>query len=126
MVGWTNRLTSYFPIKSNQPFNSAFLPSFVQDASTFLPYNGDVKVEDAFKVIEEYQEKVTAVRATQVNLEPGTLDSFIDSKENVIAGDNVSLHVRSAEEICQRTGGIRRTRVNTLEPLLQRWDIPRI
>ncbi|CAB1114177.1 unnamed protein product [Ectocarpus sp. CCAP 1310/34] len=36
-----------------------------QDASTFLPYGGDVKPEDAFKIIEEYKVKVEAVRATQ-------------------------------------------------------------
>lgn len=38
----------------------------MQDASTFLPYGGDVKVEDAFKIIEEYKSKVETVRATQV------------------------------------------------------------
>ena len=40
--------------------------STVQDALACLPYDGEVKVEDAFKVIEEYKEKVEAVRATQV------------------------------------------------------------
>lgn len=83
-----------------------------------------MKVEDAFKIIEEYQEKVTAVRATQVNLVP--LDSFIDSKENRFAAVDVSLHVRSAEEICQRKAGIRRTSIHPLEPSVQRRDIPRI
>lgn len=38
----------------------------LQEASTFLPYGGDVKVEDAFKIIEEYKVKVDAVRTTQV------------------------------------------------------------
>lgn len=48
-----------------------FFPT-AQDASAFLPYDGDVKVEDAFRVIEEYKEKVEAVRATQVRLSPLT------------------------------------------------------
>lgn len=37
-----------------------------QDASTFLPYNGDIKPEKAFEIIEEYKAKVEAVRTTQV------------------------------------------------------------
>lgn len=37
-----------------------------QDASTHLPYSGDLKPEKAFEIIEEYKAKVEAVRATQV------------------------------------------------------------
>ena len=37
-----------------------------QDASTYLPYSGDMKPEKAFKIIEEYKTKVEAVRTTQV------------------------------------------------------------
>lgn len=37
-----------------------------QDASTYLPYGGDVKPEKAFEIIEEYKAKVAAVRTTQV------------------------------------------------------------
>lgn len=40
-----------------------------QDASTFLPYGGDVKPEEAFKIIEEYKVKAEAVRATQVSID---------------------------------------------------------
>lgn len=39
-----------------------------QDSATFLPYGGDVKVDDAFKVIGEYKTKIEAIRATQVRL----------------------------------------------------------
>ncbi|CAN0120098.1 unnamed protein product [Ectocarpus sp. 6 AP-2014] len=53
-----------------------------QDASTFLPYGGDVKPEDAFKIIEEYKVKVEAVRATQASMQAG-LDVFaMDSPEH--------------------------------------------
>jgi len=38
----------------------------VQDASTFLPYGGDIKPEKAFEIIEEYKAKVEAVRTNQV------------------------------------------------------------
>ena len=37
-----------------------------QDASTYLPYSGDIKPEKAFQIIEEYKAKVEAVRTTQV------------------------------------------------------------
>lgn len=40
--------------------------SGAQDASTHLPYSSDIKVEDAFKIIEKYNDKVEAVRAAQV------------------------------------------------------------
>lgn len=38
----------------------------LQDASTFLPYGGDIQPEKAFEIIEEYKAKVEAVRTTQV------------------------------------------------------------
>ncbi len=43
----------------------------LQDASTFLPYGGDVKPEKAFEIIEEYKAKVEAVRTTQVRKPSG-------------------------------------------------------
>eukprot|EP00752_Nemacystus_decipiens_P009956 g8879.t1 len=53
-----------------------------QDASTYLPYSGDMKPGKAFEIIEEYKAKVEAVRTTQAAMQAG-LDVFaMDSPEH--------------------------------------------